>query len=296
MQGMAVKKEKKKSFCQRVSPVNPRLRWSGHVPCFIGMMRQQSLEISPPPLSHGNISTHPWRKSVREGWWVDEEKMKMKAGTRMMGEWKSEILIIIRREAKLGGEKWSVLHLSVEPSHTPLITASFPRVRLDAALIIFSFHLTLSRKLTSVPHMFRSVCSYPQTHTHRDVFTFVPLQTIETLARLCVLIASESLGEERADCCSPTAANIKSLHWEYELQSDCCELTPPACSVTACRGKYLSQESLQGIEDWRLECRKKHLACVQICMKVNSDVMHCTRYSGTELLNHSHFSKSATTC
>lgn len=83
MQGMAVKKEKKKSFCQRVSPVNPRLRWSGHVPCFIGMMRQQPLEISPPPLSHGNISTHPWRKSVREGWWVDEEKMKMKAGTQM---------------------------------------------------------------------------------------------------------------------------------------------------------------------------------------------------------------------
>lgn len=242
------------------------------------------------PLIRGERASERDDGSMRRRWkWRREHRW-------MMGEWKSEILIIIRREAKLGGEKWSVLHLSVEPSHTPLITASFPRVRLDAALIIFSFHLTLSRKLTSVPHMFRSVCSYPQTHTHRDVFTFVPLQTIETLARLCVLIASESLGEERADCCSPTAANIKSLHWEYELQSDCCELTPPACSVTACRGKYLSQESLQGIEDWRLECRKKHLACVQICMKVNSDVMHCTRYSGTELLNHSHFSKSATTC
>ena len=62
-----IQAEKKSSFCLRVSFVNPRQGGLNMFPVLFGMMQQQALESSPPPLSHGNISSHPYKKRDREG-------------------------------------------------------------------------------------------------------------------------------------------------------------------------------------------------------------------------------------
>lgn len=61
----------------------PKARWSEHVPLF-GMMKQRSLESSPPQLSHGNITTHPLKRgNERDEGWMNEGRRRRAA----MGCW-----------------------------------------------------------------------------------------------------------------------------------------------------------------------------------------------------------------
>ena len=147
------KKKKRSSFCLRVSSLNPRCGGLNMFPAFIWddeatLPGKLSSSTIPREYHHSSIEKEGqrgmmggWRKKKRGGGGGGGEDVK-RARVREM---------FIVRERRGCVEEWS------NRSHRHIPTA---------ALIFFSFHLTLTRKWTSMPVYTLILQCNTNTHTH----------------------------------------------------------------------------------------------------------------------------------
>lgn len=172
------------------------MRWSEHVPCFIW----DDEATGPGKLSTSTIPREYHHSSIEEegqrgmmgGWGKEGEGG---GGGKVMGGWKrgrdvyregKERMCREVFPASFKSDNWSNLH-------TCLIECHFPETYsiLAAALIFFSFHLTLTRKCLYTHWHCMLTCNRLYTHTQRN-HTFDSCKQKKRKGTFCLLITAAS--------------------------------------------------------------------------------------------------------